>query len=301
MWVNQRPAILKNEKKLWAVILGGSSGIGLAAAKKLAKEGMNICVVHRDRRSTLESAIPEFEKIKENGVSFKSFNTNALESNGQLEVLNDLKRIMNGDKVKVLVHAISRGNLKGLVEKKEIGVNDDTSENSEVTQHFKRINELMTSYSANLGVLTREDIDLSIYAMGTSLLDWTQGLIERSLFADSGRIIGLTSEGNKRIWESYSAIAIAKSALETLIKYLAIELAPYNITANVIQAGITDTASFRMIPGNELVKSSTIVRNPYKRLTHAEDIANFIYLMCQDEANWVNGAIIPVDGGEHLQ
>lgn len=292
---------MKGKSNFWAIILGGSSGIGLGVANKLAREGMNICIVHRDRRSTLPNIEHEFKKIQETGVSFKSFNINALESSGRSEILNEMEQIMAGGKVKLLLHAISRGNLKGLVDKKEILSNDVDNVNDEITNHFKGINDLMAKYSSDLGVLTREDIDLSIYAMGTSLLDWTQGLIHRSMFSSNGRIIGLTSEGNNRIWESYSAIAIAKSALESLIKYLAVELAPYNITANVIQAGITDTSSFRMIPGNELVKSSTIIRNPYKRLTKVEDVANFIYLMSRDEANWVNGAIIPVDGGEHLR
>ncbi len=292
---------MNNKNNLWAVILGGSSGIGLAVAKKLATEGMNICVVHRDMRSILEKVGLDFEIIEKTGVRFISFNKNALDTSGQSEILNSLEQEMKGGKVKLLLHAIARGNLKRLVEKKEITTKNAENSHPEVALHFRRISELLDSYYANLGVLSKEDIDLSIHAMGTSLLDWSRALIERSIFAPHGRIIGLTSEGNDRIWESYSAIAIAKSVLESLIKYLAVELAPYNITANVIQAGITDTSSFRMIPGNELVKSSTIFRNPYKRLTRPEDVADFVSLMCQDEANWVNGAIIPVDGGEHLR
>jgi len=47
-----------NPENKWALILGGSSGLGLATAIKLASEGFNICIVHRDRRSN----IPDFEK-----------------------------------------------------------------------------------------------------------------------------------------------------------------------------------------------------------------------------------------------
>ena len=50
-------------KNLWALIIGGSSGMGLASAQKLASHGMNIIVVHKDRRSTLELAEKAFEDI----------------------------------------------------------------------------------------------------------------------------------------------------------------------------------------------------------------------------------------------
>ena len=64
-------------KNYWALILGGSSGLGLATAKKLAKHGMNICIIHRNSRSQEDEIIFEFNKIKAEGVQFKSFNVDA--------------------------------------------------------------------------------------------------------------------------------------------------------------------------------------------------------------------------------
>ncbi|MBO6630269.1 MAG: SDR family oxidoreductase, partial [Psychroserpens sp.] len=81
---------------------------------------------------------------------------------------------------------------------------------------------------------------------------------------------------------------------------IALEYAPYGIRANCIQAGVTDTASLRMIPGSEKIKEYTIRRNPFKRLTQPEDVANMVYLLSKDEAAWINGCVIPVDGGEHI-
>ena len=63
---------------------------------------------------------------------------------------------------------------------------------------------------------------------------------------------------------------------------------------------MTDTASFRMIPGSDKIKKHSLQRNPFKRLTLPEDVANVVYLLSKDEAIWINGAIIPVDGGEHV-
>ena len=55
-----------------------------------------------------------------------------------------------------------------------------------------------------------------------------------------------------------------------------------------------------MIPGNEKIKKHTLIRNPFQRLTTPKDVANVVYLLSKDEASWINGSIIPVDGGEHI-
>ena len=62
----------------------------------------------------------------------------------------------------------------------------------------------------------------------------------------------------------------------------------------------TDTDSFRMIPSSDEIKKLTISRNPFGRLTLPEDVANVVYLLAKDEAAWINGTIIQVDGGEHI-
>ncbi|MGB3775063.1 MAG: SDR family oxidoreductase, partial [Leeuwenhoekiella sp.] len=85
-----------------------------------------------------------------------------------------------------------------------------------------------------------------------------------------------------------------------IIRSLAYELAPLGITANSIQAGVTDTESLRLIPGSEVLKEEALRMNPNGRLTLPEDVANMVYLLCKPEAQWITGAVIPVDGGEHM-
>ena len=55
-----------------------------------------------------------------------------------------------------------------------------------------------------------------------------------------------------------------------------------------------------MIPKSDKIKEYTLKRNPFKRLTTPEDIANVVYLLCKDEARWINGTTVTVDGGEHI-
>jgi NAD(P)-dependent dehydrogenase (short-subunit alcohol dehydrogenase family) len=68
----------------------------------------------------------------------------------------------------------------------------------------------------------------------------------------------------------------------------------------VIQAGVTDTPALRAIPGHEQLVAQARLRNPFARLTTPRDVANAISLLCTDEAAWINGEVIRVDGGEHI-
>ena len=150
------------------------------------------------------------------------------------------------------------------------------------------------------GLLDEEDFARTILSMGTSLLGWTQGLFARDLFAADARIFGLTSEGNTLAWKGYAAVSAAKVSLEALVRSIAVEFGPYGIRCNVIQAGVTETPALRAIPGSEQLVAQARLRNPGGRLTQPRDVANVIYLMSLDEAAWINGSLIRVDGGEHV-
>ncbi len=99
----------------WAVILGGSSGFGLATARTLAEKGMSVCVVHRDRRAALRQIEPEFEGIRAAGAKLITFNVDALDAGKRASVLDELASEMGAGRVRVLLHSIAFGNLKLLV------------------------------------------------------------------------------------------------------------------------------------------------------------------------------------------
>jgi len=149
-------------------------------------------------------------------------------------------------------------------------------------------------------VLKNDDFALTINAMAISLYDWTKAIFEANLFAEDSRIISFTSEGNTKAWVNYAAVSAAKVTLEAITRNIALELAPFGIKANCIQAGVTDTSSLRMIPGSDKIIEHSLKRNPNKRLTQPEDVANVVYLLSKNEASWITGTVIPVDGGEHL-
>ncbi|WP_026754506.1 enoyl-ACP reductase [Sediminibacter sp. Hel_I_10] len=257
-------------KKYWALILGGSSGLGLATAKKLAAHGMNICIVHRNSRSQEEGINVHFEEIQKMGVSFKAFNTDAFNPHKREQVIEELKVLFSETGcIRTLVHSVAKGNLKPML-------------------------------SEDAPTLKTDDFSLTINAMAISLYDWTKAVFEANLFAKDSRIISFTSEGNTKAWKNYAAVSAAKVTLEAITRNMALEFAPHGIRANCIQAGVTDTASLRMIPGSDKIKAHSLLRNPFGRLTLPEDVANAVYLLSKDEASWINGCVIPVDGGEHI-
>ena len=306
-------------KDYWALILGGSSGFGLATAKKLSSMGMNICVVHRDRKGSMAKIEEEFSEIKKTGVKFLPLNTNALTPEGREEVMNKLKEAMGSQgRVRLVLHSIAFGNLKliaPLNEKKgidkarealasKLGISKDDLAKA-VNELFEQgIPEMFTvadypPYQSDM-LAEDEDVANTIYSMGTNLLTWVQDVFTRKLFAADARVIGLTSEGNTIAWRGYAAVSAAKVAMEAVSRSIAVEFAPHGIRSNIIQAGVTDTPALRLIPGSTHMRATTVLRNPMGRLTETSDVAAFIALMCTDEAGWVNGDIIRVDGGEHI-
>jgi len=257
------------DQDYWALILGGSSGLGYASAKKLAKHGMNIIIIHRDRRSEIPDIEEAFDEIRDAGVKFESFNADAVKRESREELVENIKTLLGEKgKIRTLLHSIAKGNLKPMI-------GDDQK-------------------------LENLDFQLTIDAMALSLYDWTQAIYQNKLFAKDARVISFTSDGNKKAWKNYAAVSAAKVTLEAITRSMALEFAKFGIRANCIQAGITVTRSFQMIPGNETLRVHALKHNPFKRLTVPDDVANAVYLLSKDEASWITGTIIPVNGGEHL-
>lgn len=256
---------------MWAVVLGGSSGFGLASIEKLAEHGMNIAVLYRETAAAEKPVKQHFANLAAtNNVTILPFNINALEENGRQKFISAFtERLQEQRCVKLLLHSVARGNLKPVV----------AGENKEA--------------------ITTEDITYTSYAMSNSLLDWARLLFNANLFCEDARIIGLTSAGAHKYWESYAAVSIAKASLQSLATYMAVEFGKLGIKTNLIEAGITETPSLKKITGNEKLVQHAQQSNPLGRMTTTKDVAGVVYLLCTAEASWINGAVIHVDGGEH--
>lgn len=306
------------ESSQWALILGGSSGFGLATARKLARHGMSVAIVHRDRRGAMSAIEPHFEALRAQGVGVATFNLDALSAEGRTTALDGLAKAMGDGRVRLMLHSIAFGNLKPLVDApprdsadvrarlaERLGI--DASALTKAVEALLAEGQgdalagLVDGPRAEPGlVLEDEDFARTVYSMGTSLVTWTQDVFARGLFAADARVIGLTSEGNEVAWPGYAAVSAAKLALESCSRSIAVELGPLGVRSNIVQPGVTDTPALRLIPGNQAMKADARRRNPLGRLTTPEDVADVICLLATDEARWVNGALLRVDGGERV-
>lgn len=112
--------------------------------------------------------------------------------------------------------------------------------------------------------------------------------------------MAMTSSGSTRVLPTYGAVSAAKAALESYCRQLAYELGPVGITANALQAGVTDTPALQKIPGSDHLIAHALERNPLRRLTRPEDVARTIVALMSDYGSWINGATIRIDGGEDI-
>ena len=255
--------------KPWVVILGSSSGFGAATARAFAAQGHPIFGVHMDRRGTMPAVNALIDELRGYDVPVVFSNGNAADDTKRSAALDGLQAAMDehGGKVGVLMHSLAFGTLRPYF-----------SDNS----------------------LGRRHIDMTLDVMAHSLVYWTQDLIKREMFGETGRIYAMTSSGSIAVWPSYGAVSAAKCALESHVRQIALELAPRRITANAIMAGVTPTPALSKIPGAEQIAETALSRNPSGRLTTTEDVAQCILTLSGPGTQWMTGNIIRVDGGETI-
>jgi enoyl-[acyl-carrier protein] reductase III len=117
---------------------------------------------------------------------------------------------------------------------------------------------------------------------------------------DGGSIIALTSAGSIRVLPEYGAVGASKAAIESLVRYLAVELAPRNVRVNAVSPGIVDTDALRHFPDREGLLVVGAERTPAGRLATPEDVAGVVSFLCSPSAEMIRGQVIVVDGGAGL-
>ena len=258
----------------WAVVLGASSGFGEACSLALAKAGWNIFGVHLDRKSTQANADRIVAEIAASGRRAEFFNVNAADDGKRGEVLAAIARTCGNDppesRVSVLLHSLAFGTLKPLF-----------AESREAS-------------------LAKPQLEMTLDVMANSLVYWVQDLFFAGLLAPGARIFAMTSAGDHIVWPSYGAVSAAKSALESYVRQLAVELAPHGVAVNALRAGVTDTPALRKIPGNEAMIERVSKMHPAGRMTKPPDVAGALVALCAEGAGWVSGNVIGVDGAEDV-
>ena len=140
--------------------------------------------------------------------------------------------------------------------------------------------------------------------------DWTLSANARALISlaratvpameRGASIIGVSSLGSTRVLENYILVGTSKAALESLVRYLAVELAPRGIRVNAVSAGVVETEALEYFPNREQMMNAARTRTPAGRMVEPRDVADAVCFLCSGEAEMVRGQTLIVDGGYSL-
>ena len=117
--------------------------------------------------------------------------------------------------------------------------------------------------------------------------------------APGSSIVAISSLGSIRVLENYTLVGVSKAALEALVRYLAVELAPRGIRVNAVSAGVVETGALEHFPNREEMLASGAA-NPAGRLVTPDDIAGVVSFLSSPDAEMIRGQVVVIDGGWSL-
>ncbi len=137
--------------------------------------------------------------------------------------------------------------------------------------------------------------------------DWTLNANARALFTlarhaapampEGSSIVAISSLGSDRVLDNYSLVGTSKAAIESLVRYLAVELAPDDIRVNCVSAGLVETGALDHFPDREGMLATFRERTPAGRLVDPEDVADAVEFLASPQATMIRGQTIVLDGG----
>ncbi len=248
-----------------ALITGGSRGIGRGIALKLAGKGRRIAINYYENEIAANDTAA---KVRERGA----------------EAIVIKADVCHSEQVSAMVDRVRR----------EFGSLDIFVSNArpEVPEFYRPPLEI-----------TLEQWDAAMNSQAKAFL---VGARETSkLMQKGGRIIAITYAPGGRFgsWQPWVAMGAAKSAMESLCRYFAVALGKRGITVNAISPGWIDDSVLNTLPQpvQQTIKNwHESGWTPMRRLGTPADIGNAVALLCSEEAGWITGQTIAVDGGSSL-
>ena len=247
-----------------ALITGGSRGLGKNMALSLASKGVDVILTYNSKKDEAEAVVAEIEKAGQKAAALQ-LNTGDIESFDAFfaEVKNVLKNTFNTDHFDFLVNNAGIGMHKPFAETTE-----DDFDNL-VNIHYKGV----------------------FFISQKSL----------PLINNGGRIVNISSGLARFSMPGTSVYGSLKSAVETLSRYMALELGPRGITVNTVAPGAIETDfSGGMVRDNAEVNARVASVTALGRVGKPDDIGGVVAFLCSEDAKWINGQRIEVSGGMNL-
>jgi len=242
------------------LLTGGTRGIGLATARRFAAAGARVVLNYRRDEETANAAV---DSITADGGSARALRADIADPKA-LETMFESIGDAEG-RLDIVVANAAATAFKPLIETKR--------------HHIEK----------TFGITVGGFLELVKAAV--------------SLMPGGGSIVAVSGFDAIRVLENHGSLGAAKAAMETLVRYLAVELAPRSVRVNGVSPGFVDTDSARYYGGQEF---DTVVRprweaaTPMKRLGSADEIAAVIAFLASNDASFVTGQTLVVDGGVTL-
>lgn len=254
---------MANNSKI-ALVTGGSRGLGKNMALNLAKRGIDVILTYNSKHEEAQYVVAEIEQL---GQKAAALQLNAGEISSFDAFIAQIRQ---------------------------------TLKNTFNTDHFDfLINNAGTALYASFAETTEDQFDtaLNIHYKGVFFL--TQKALP--VINDGGRIINISSGLARFSFPGSSAYGSMKGAVEVLTRYLAKELGPRRIAANVVAPGAIETDfGGGHVRDNEEVNANIAGLTALGRVGLPDDIGGVVAFLCTEDARWINGQRIEVSGGMNL-
>ncbi|MDY0195695.1 MAG: enoyl-ACP reductase [Sulfurovaceae bacterium] len=254
---------MSNMKGKTLVITGATKGIGKAIAEKFAQNGVNIAFTYNSNAEIANELAAGWES--QYGIKAKAYPLNILET----------------DEFKPLFEAIDAD-----FDRVDFFVSNAMIYGRAVVGGYGKFMRLKPKGLNNIYTAT-----VNAFVVGT------QEAAKRMEKVGGGSVITMSSTGNLIYIDNYAGHGTNKAAVEAMSRYAAVELGEMNIRVNAVSGGPIDTDALKAFTNYEEVKAETVKRSALNRMGQPEDIAGAAYFLCTDEASWITGQTIVVDGG----
>src|SRR5437773_4533357 len=249
----------------YALVTGGSRGIGRGISLKLAEQGVHVAINYLKDEASAKSTL---EQVREKGAD-------------------------------------------GFI------VQADISQPAQVERLFRRVRDefgsldiFVANARTDVGTFYEPTMSITLekwdMAMDSQAKAFLVGVREASaIMPDGGRVLAITYAPGGRYgsWQSWVGMGAAKSALEVLCRYFAVALAPRGITVNAISPGWIEDSVLNTLPAPVQQMIHSHHENgwtPMRRLGTPADVGNAVALLCSNEAGFITGQVLAVDGGASL-
>lgn len=249
------------------VVSGGTRGIGKAIVYAFAKEGVNIAFTYNSNEEMAQEQVKDLETNY--GIKAKTYALNILEP----ETYKDLFKLIDEDFDRV-DYFISNAIISG---RPVVG-----GYTSYMKLKPRGINNIFTA-------------TVNAFVVGS------QEAAKRMQKIGKGSILSISSTGNLQYIKNYAGHGTAKAAVEAMARYAATELGQFGIRVNVVSGGPIETDALRAFTNYEEVRDTTASLSPLNRMGQPTDLATACLFACSDQASWMTGHTLLIDGGTTFQ